>query len=87
MGLYDEFRFRPASWLPHSGYPLEELERVRNIKREEMEYTNENGFSVKVVSSPAFHMAMDMFYRILRSDKEDTPFSMITILSLPTSSP
>ena len=30
MGLYDEFRFRPASWLPHSELPLEELERVRN---------------------------------------------------------
>ena len=28
MGLYDEFRFRPASWLPHSELPLEELERV-----------------------------------------------------------
>ena len=49
MGLYDEFRFKPASWLPHSELPLEELERVRNIRREDMEYTNENGFSVKVV--------------------------------------
>lgn len=77
MGLYDEFRFKPASWLPHSEFPLEELERVRNIKREDMEYTNENGFSVKVVTNPAFHMAMDIFYRILRSDMEDKPFSMI----------
>ncbi len=39
MGLYDEFRFRPASWLPHSELPLEELERVRNIRtRKDMEY-------------------------------------------------
>ena len=43
MGLYDEFRFHPAPWLPHSDLPLEELERIRNIKREDMEYTNENG--------------------------------------------
>ena len=34
MGLYDEFRFLPAPWLPHSDMPLEELERCRNIKRE-----------------------------------------------------
>ena len=25
MGLYDEFRFRPAPYLPHSNLPLEEL--------------------------------------------------------------
>ena len=49
MGLYEEFRFHPAPWLPHSDLPLEELERIRNIKREDMEYTNENGYSVKVV--------------------------------------
>ena len=36
MGLYDEFRFKPASFLPNSEMPLEELERVRNIKREDM---------------------------------------------------
>lgn len=77
MGLYDEFRFRPASWLPNSDIALEELERVRNIKREDMEYTNEHGYSVKVVANPAFHMAMDIFYRILQSDREDKPFSMI----------
>ena len=77
MGLYDEFRFKPAPWLPHSDMPLEELERVRNIKREDMEYTNENGFSVKVVMDPTLHMVQDMFYRILMSDLEDKPFSMI----------
>ena len=22
MGLYDEFKFKPASWLPHSELPL-----------------------------------------------------------------
>lgn len=77
MGLYDEFKFKPAPWLPHSELPLEELERVRNIKRENMEYTNENGYSVKVVIDPTLCMVQDMFYRILKSDLEDKPFSMI----------
>jgi len=77
MALYDEFQFKPAPWLPHSQLPLEELERVRNIKREDMEYTNENGYSVKVVLDPTLCMVQDMFYRILKSDLEDKPFSMI----------
>ena len=77
MGLYDEFRFKPASFLPHSELPLEELERVRNIKREDMEYTNENGFSVKVVMDPTLCMVQDVFYRILKSDLEDTHLTMI----------
>lgn len=77
MGLYDEFRFKPASWLPHSDLPLEELERIRNIKREDMEYTNENGYSVRVVMDPTLCMVQDMFYRILMSDINDTHFTMI----------
>ncbi|MBO4308990.1 MAG: hypothetical protein J5885_04080 [Clostridia bacterium] len=77
MSLYEEFKFKPADWLPNSNLPLEELERIRNIKREDMEYTNENGYSVKVVLDPTLHMVQDMFYRILMSDLEDKPFSMI----------
>ena len=77
MSLYEEFRFKPADWLPNSDLPLDELERIRNIKREDMEYTNENGYSVKVVLDPTLHMVQDMFYRILMSDLEDKPFSMI----------
>jgi len=77
MGLYDEFRFKPASWLPHSELPLEELERIRNIKREDMEYTNENGYSVRVVIDPTLCMVQDMFYRILMSDIQDKHFTMI----------
>ena len=77
MGLYDEFKFKPAAWLPHSDLPLEELERIRNIKREDMEYTNENGYSVRIVLDPTLCMVQDIFYRILKSDLEDKPFSMI----------
>ena len=77
MGLYDEFRFKPAEFLPNSEMPLEELERVRNIKREDMEYTNENGYSVKVLISPVSVMGQEIFYRILKSDLEDKPVTMI----------
>ncbi len=77
MSLYEEFRFKPAPWLPHSELSLEELERVRNIKREDMEYTNENGFSVKVVLNPELYMVQDLFYRILMSDLNDTQLTII----------
>ena len=77
MSLYEEFRFKPAEWLPHSELPLEELERVRNIKREDMEYTNENGYSVKIVLDPTLCMVQDIFYRILMSDLHDTHLTMI----------
>jgi 6-phosphogluconolactonase/glucosamine-6-phosphate isomerase/deaminase len=77
MGLYDEFMFRPASFLPHKDLPLEELERIRNIKREDMEYTNENGYSVKVVLDPTFCMVMDLFHRISESDRLDKHLTII----------
>lgn len=77
MGLYEEFRFKPAAWLPHSEMPLEELERIRNVRREDMEYTNENGYSVRVVLNPRACMVQDVFYRILMSDLHDTHLTMI----------
>ena len=77
MGLYDEFRFKPSSFLPHANLPLEEFERVRNIKREDMEYNNENGFSVKITLVPYSIMAADLFERIRQSDVEDKPFTFI----------
>ena len=77
MALYDEFKFHPAPFLPHANLPLSELERVRNIKREDMEYTNENGFSVRVVLNPTLCMVQDLFYRILMSDINDTRLTII----------
>ena len=71
-----EFVFNPASWLPHSD-DREMLERVRNIKREDMEYVNENGYEVKVVLDPSLHFIIDMFTRIYESDKLDKPLTMI----------
>ena len=54
-----EFDFQPAPWLP-SRDP-EVLDYVRNIKREDMEYTNENGYSVKVVIDPVQVLVQDIF--------------------------
>ncbi|HHU52767.1 MAG TPA: hypothetical protein GXZ43_01630 [Clostridiaceae bacterium] len=70
-----EFNFSPATWLPK--FEPEVLDYVRNIKREDMEYTNENGYSVKVVMDPVLHLVMDMFHRIYLSDVEDKSFTMI----------
>ena len=71
-----EFPFKPASWLPHSEH-VEMLDRVRNIRREEMEYDNENGYSVRVVLNPSLLFAMDVFHRILLSDQLDRKLTMI----------
>ena len=70
-----EFNFKPAPWLPQ--FDAETLERVRNIKREDMEYVNENGYEVKVVLNANYYFAMDMFKRIYDSDKYDKRFVMI----------
>ena len=70
-----EFLFEPASWLPSRD--MEMLGKVRGIKREEMDYTNENGFSVKVVLDPTLVLAQDIFYRICLSDVMDRHLTMI----------
>ena len=77
MSTYTEFKFKPAKWLPHSELPLEELERVRMIERKDMEYTNENGYTVKIAMDPTLLMVMDMFYCLEKSDRENKPFTMI----------
>ena len=41
------FDFTPPAWLPTQDKTV--LEYCRNIKREEMEITNENGYSIRVV--------------------------------------
>ena len=70
-----EFDFKPASWLPSKD--VEMLDRVRNIKREDMEYTNENGYSVRVVMEPSLLLAQDIFHRIYLSDVMDKHLTMI----------
>ena len=70
-----EFDFQPASWLPSRD--IEMLDRVRNIKREDMEYTNENGYSVKVVIDPVQVLVQDIFHRIYLSDVLDRHLTAI----------
>jgi 6-phosphogluconolactonase/glucosamine-6-phosphate isomerase/deaminase len=77
-----EFDFKPASWLPSRD--VEMLERVRNVRREDMEYTNENGFTVKVVLDPVLHFVIDVFKRICDSDANNTPLTMIFPNQWPT---
>ena len=73
--IMNTFKFDPAPWLP--AHDRDVLEKCRNIRREDMEYTNENGFSVKVVIDPLLHMVIDCFHRIYLSDVNDTPLTMI----------
>ncbi len=63
------FDFMPSEWLPFKDKKV--LERCRNIKREDMEFTNENGYSIRVVPHPSSAIACELFDRIYKSDVED----------------
>jgi 6-phosphogluconolactonase/glucosamine-6-phosphate isomerase/deaminase len=63
------FDFKPSAWLPTQDKAV--LEYCRNIKREEMETTNENGYSIRVVPHPSSAVACELFDWIYRSDVED----------------
>ena len=63
------FDFAPSIWLPTQD--KEVLERCRNIRREEMEITNENGYCVRVVPHPCSAITAELFNWIWRSDVED----------------
>lgn len=56
------------------GLPVQDrevLERCRNVRREEMEITNENGYSIRVVPHPSSAVACELFNWVYRSDVED----------------
>ena len=63
------FDFAPPAWLPTQDKHV--LEYCRNIKREEMEITNENGYSIRVVPHPSSAVTLELFNWIYRSDVED----------------
>jgi len=63
------FDFAPADWLPIQD--KEVLERCRNIAREEMEFTNANGYTIKVVPHPSSAVGVELFHWIWRSDVEN----------------
>ena len=63
------FDFAPSAWLPTQDKAV--LEYCRNIPRDQMEYTNENGYSIRVVPHPSSAVACELFDWIYRSDVED----------------
>jgi len=63
------FDFAPSEWIPFKDKAV--LEYCRNIKREEMDITNENGYSVRVVPHPSSAVTCELFDWIYRSDVED----------------
>lgn len=63
------FDFNPPIWLPTQD--KEVLERCRNIRREDMEITNENGYSIRVVPHPCSAITAQLFNVIWKSDVED----------------
>ena len=63
------FDFTPPAWFPVQDKAV--LEHCRNIRREEMEYTNENGYSVRVVPHPCSAITIELFNWIWRSDVEN----------------
>ena len=63
------FDFNPPKWLPTQDKAV--LEYCRNIKRDEMEITNENGYSIRVVPHPSSAVTIELFNRIWQSDVED----------------
>lgn len=63
------FDFNPSKWIPTQDKAV--LEYCRNIRREEMETTNANGYSVRVVPHPSCAVASELFNWVLRSDLED----------------
>ena len=63
------FDFNPPIWLPTQD--KEVLERCRNIRREDMEIINENGYSIRVVPHPCSAITAQLFNVIWKSDVED----------------
>ena len=69
------FDFAPADWLPVQD--KEVLERCRNIRREEMEFTNANGYEIRVIPHPSSAVGVELFHRIWKSDVEDKKVVMV----------
>jgi glucosamine-6-phosphate deaminase len=70
-----EFNFKPASWV--SFKDKAELERVRNIKREDIEKHWNPDFRIKVVPDTKSIFIADCFTRIKMSDDLDKKLVMI----------
>ncbi len=73
-----QFDYSPSEWIPFRDKAV--LERVRNIKKEDITKHPNPDFHIKVVkdSEIEFIWLTDMFYRIKKSDEENKKLVMIT---------
>lgn len=63
------FDFEVPEWFPVQDKLI--LEYCRSIRREDMETTNENGYSIRIIPHPESAIAAELFDWIWRSDVED----------------
>lgn len=71
----NSFQFMPAPWIPFKD--KEVLERVRRIKRKDMEKHSNPDFKIKIVSDVNAIWVGDMLMRIRESDVRDKKLVMI----------
>ena len=69
------FEFKMADFIPYKN--KEVIERCRNIKREDMEKSDNPNFRIHIVPSPDLIWVGDMISRITRSDVLDEKLTMI----------
>lgn len=74
----NQFSYTPSKWVPFRDEKV--LNKVRNIKRADIEKHPNPDFKIKVVkdSDIEFIWITDMFYRIKKSDEENKKVVMIT---------
>lgn len=70
-----DFTFEPADWIPFKDKKV--LERVRNIKREDMEKHSNPDFRIRIVPDVGAIWAADIFTRIKESDEKNQKLTMI----------
>jgi glucosamine-6-phosphate deaminase len=69
------FKFEPAPWVPFKD--REVMDRVRKIKREDMEKHPNPDFKIKIVQDVGAIWIADMVLRIKESDEHDKKLVMI----------
>lgn len=78
----DFFSFKPASWIPFQDQAV--LERIRNIRREDMEKHANPDFRIKIVPDVTSIWIADMVLRMQESDRQDKKLVMLMPNPCPT---
>jgi 6-phosphogluconolactonase/glucosamine-6-phosphate isomerase/deaminase len=73
--MNQEFTFEPASWIPFRD--KEVLNRMRSMRREDMEKHPNPDFRIKILLNPGAMMVADMVMRMKLSDDMDQPCVMV----------